>query len=47
MVYQNLEVRRMLNATIMARNGMSKKNVGVTRREERAKNLSYQMFRVV
>ena len=47
MVDQNLEVRRMLNATTVARNGTSKKSVGVTRRKKRAKNLSHQMLRVV
>ena len=47
MVDQNLEVRGMLNATTVARKGTSRKNVGVIRREERAKNLSHQMLRVV
>ena len=37
----------MLNATIVARKGTSKKSVGVTRREKRAKNLSHQMLRGV
>ena len=44
MVDQNLEVRRILNATTMVRNGTSKKNVRTTRKEERAKNLSHQML---
>ena len=47
MVDQNPEVRRMLNAKTVARKGMSRKGVGVTRREKRAKKLSYQMLRVV
>ena len=38
MVGQNQEVRRMSNATIVARKGTSEKSVGVTRREEKAKN---------
>ena len=44
MVDQNPEVRRMLNATIVVKIGTSKKSVGVTRREKRAKNLSHQML---
>ena len=47
MVDQNLKVRRMLNAITVARNGTSKRSVEVTRREKRAKNLSYQMLRAV
>ena len=45
MVDQNTKVRRMLNATTVARNGTSKKSVGISRREKRAKNLSHQMLR--
>ena len=47
MLYQNPEVRIMLNATIVARNDTSRKSVGVTRREERAKNLNHQMLKGV
>ena len=47
MVDQNPEVRRMLNATTVARKGTSRKSVGVTRREERAKNLRHQMLKGV
>ena len=47
MVDQNPEVRRMLNATTVARKGTSRKSVGVTRREKMAKNLSNQMLRGV
>ena len=39
-VDQNLEVRRILNATIVARKCTSRNIVGVTRTEKRAKNLS-------
>ena len=46
MVDQNLEVRKMLNATTVAKKGTSRKSVGTTRREERAKNMSHQMLRV-
>ena len=47
MVDQNLEVRRMSNATIMVKKGTSRKSVGTTKREERVKIMSYQMFRGV
>ena len=47
MVDQNPEVRRMLSATTVARNGTSRKSIGVTRREERTKNPSHQMLRDV
>ena len=47
MVYENPGVRRILNATIVARKGTSRKSVGVTRREKRAKNLSHPMLRGV
>ena len=47
MVDQNPKVRKILNATTVARNDMSKKSVRVTRREERAKSLSHQMLRGV
>ena len=47
MVDQNSEVKRMLNATTVARKGTSRKSVGVTRKKEREKNLSHQMLRGV
>ena len=47
MVDQNSEVKRMLNATTVARKGTSRKSVGVTRREKRAKNMSHQMLKGV
>ena len=47
MVDPNPEVRRMLNATTVVRKDMSRKSIGVTRREKRAKNLSHQMLRGV
>ena len=47
MVDQNSEVRRMLNATTVVRKGTSRKSIGVTRREKKAKNLSHQMLKGV
>ena len=47
MVDQNPEVRRMLNATIVAKKGTSRKSVGVIKREKRVKTLSHQMLRGV
>ena len=47
MVDQNPKVKKMLNATTVARNDTSRKSVGVTRREERAKSLSHQMLKGV
>ena len=44
-VDQNREVRRMSNATTVARKGMSRKSIGTTRREERVKILSHQMLK--
>ena len=45
MVDQNSEIRRMSSATIVARKGMSRKSVGITKREEKVKILSHQMLR--
>ena len=47
MVDQNLEVRRMLNATTVVRNDTSRNSIGVIRREDKVKNLNHQMLRVV
>ena len=44
---QNQEVRRMLNATTVVKKGTLRKSVKVTRRKERAKNLSHQILRGV
>ena len=42
---QNKKVRRMSNASIVARKSMSRKSVETTRWAEKVKILSYQMFR--
>ena len=47
MVDENREIRRMSNATIVARKGTSRKSVGITRREEKVKIMSHQMLRGV
>ena len=47
MVYQNSEVRRMLNATTVVRKDTSRKSLGVAKRENMTKNLSHQMLRGV
>ena len=47
MVGYNQEVRRMLNGTIVAKKGTSRKSVGVTRRKKRVKNLIHQMLKGV
>ena len=47
MIDQNLEVKRILNVTTVAKKDTSNKSVGITKREERAKNLSHQMLRGV
>ena len=45
MVDLNQEIRRMLNATTVARNDMSRKSVGTTKREERVKSLRHKMLK--
>ena len=46
-VDKNQEVRRMSNATTVARNGILRKCVGTVKREERVKILSHQMLKGV
>ena len=44
MVDQNSEVRKMSNATIIARKGTLRKRVETIRREQRVKIMSHQML---